>query len=149
VKLEGTYRIAAPLNVVWAKLMDPEVLRRSMPGCEQLEAIGENRYRAVIKAGVGPVKGLFNGEVALSDVVPERSYTLTTSTKSKVGFAEGTGHIEVEPAGAETMVRFSGEVKIGGMLASVGGRLAETAAQKNIRETFANLARECGAVATA
>jgi carbon monoxide dehydrogenase subunit G len=142
VKIEGTHRIAAPLSAVWRKLMDPAVLQRAMPGCEKLEAVGENSFRAVLKAGVGPVKGTFSGEVSLSDVVPERSYTLTSRAKSAAGFVEGTGKIELEAAGKETVIHLSGEVKVGGTLASVGSRLVEAAARKNIRDTFANLARE-------
>ncbi len=142
MKIEGTHRIPAPLSAVWGKLMDPAVLQRAMPGCEKLEVEGENRYRAVLKAGVGPIKGTFNSEVSLSEVVPERSYTLTSRATSKVGFVEGTGKIELEPAGNETVIRFSGDVKIGGMLASVGSRLVEAAARQNIQDTFANLARE-------
>jgi carbon monoxide dehydrogenase subunit G len=142
VKIEGTHRVAAPLSVVWRKLMDPAVLQRAMPGCEKLEATGENSFRAVLKAGVGPIKGTFNGEVSLSQVVPERSYTLTSRATSAAGFVEGTGKIELEAAGKETVIHLSGEVKVGGTLASVGSRLVEAAARKNIRDTFANLARE-------
>ncbi len=145
MKLEGAHKITAPIEAVWKKLMDPEVLRRSLPGCEKLEPSGEHRYRAVLKAGVGPVKGTFSGEVALSDILPEKSYTLTSRVTSNVGFAEGVGKIELESFAGETIVRFSGEAKVGGMLASVGGRLVEAAAQKNIRETFANLTRELSA----
>jgi len=129
--------------------MDPDVLRRAMPGCERLDRVADNRFTTVLKAGVGPVKGSFTGEVALSDIVPHRGYTLTTRARSPIGFVEGVGRIALEPSGAETLIQFSGEVKVGGTLASVAGRLIEAAAQKNIRETFANLAREIGAAPTA
>ncbi len=142
MKIEGAYKITAPLEAVWRRLMDPAVLRRAMPGCEKLEEIGQHRYRAVLKAGVGPIKGTFNGDVTLSDIVPEKSYTLTSRATSNVGFVEGVGRVQLESFGGETIVRFSGEAKVGGMLASVGGRLIEAAAQKSMRETFDNLAHE-------
>ncbi len=142
MKVEGSYRIAAPVAVVWRKLMDPGVLQRALPGCEKLEPAGENTYRTVVKAGVGPIRGTFQGDVTLSDIVPEKSYRLTSRAKAAVGFVEGSGAVELEPADAGTLIRFSGDVKVGGMLASVGGRLVEAAAQKNIRDTFDNLARE-------
>ena len=142
MKLEATHRITAPLEAVWRKLMDPAVLRRAMPGCEIVEEVGQYRYRAVLKTGVGPVKGTFNGEVTLSDIVHEKGYTLTSRATSNVGFVEGVGRVQLESFAGETIVRFSGEAKVGGMLASVGGRLVEAAAQKNMRDTFANLAHE-------
>ena len=125
--------------------MDPLVLRRAMPGCERLERVTDNHFTTVLRAGVGPVKGSFTGEVALSDIIPQRGYTLTTRAKSPIGFVEGVGRIEIEESGAETVIHFSGKVKVGGALASVASRLMEAAAQKNIRDTFANLAREIAA----
>ncbi|MGZ4832479.1 MAG: SRPBCC family protein [Terriglobales bacterium] len=143
MKLEGSYTIAAPLDAVWSKLMDPTVLQRAIHGCQSLEEKAPNQYRAVLKAGVGPVKGTFHGDITLTDIVPEKSYTLTSNSKSTAGFVEGVGRVELEGNGdATTIVRFTGEAKVGGMLASVGGRLVEAAAQKNIRDTFDNLARE-------
>ena len=142
MKVEGTYKIPAPVAQVWRKLMDPEVLRRSMPGCEKLEPNGENSYRAVMKAGVGPVKGTFNSEVSLYDIRPEQGYSLSTRAKAPVGFVEGAGRIDLVEMGGETIIHFLGEVKVGGALASVGGRLIEAVAQKNIKDTLDNLARE-------
>jgi len=143
MKLEGSYTIPAPLDMVWQKLMDPGVLQRAMPGCQSLEQKAPNEYRAVLKAGVGPVKGTFHGDVAISDIVPEKGYTITSRAKSTAGFVEGVGRVQLESNGnGATIVRFTGEAKVGGMLASVGGRLVEAAAQKNIRDTFDNLVRE-------
>jgi hypothetical protein len=148
MKLEGTHTISAPLSAVWQVLMDPAVLQRAMPGCQKLEEKAPNQYRAMLKAGVGPVKGTFHGDVTIADIVPEKSYTLTSRANSTVGFVEGVGRVELESDGdGKTIVRFSGEAKVGGMLASVGGRLVEAAAQKNIRDIFANLTRELNSAA--
>jgi uncharacterized protein len=148
MKLEGTYTIAAPRDVVWRALLDPGVLQRSIPGCEKLIPTGENQYTAVLKAGVGAIKGTFNSEITITDVDPGKGYTLSARAKAPVGFVEGSGKAVLEGGdGANaTTVKFSGEAKVGGMLASVGGRLIEAASQKNIRDMFNNLAREVEAL---
>ena len=46
VELEGNYEIDAPRELVWDMVRDPEVLARVMPGCEKLEAAGDNEFRA-------------------------------------------------------------------------------------------------------
>jgi carbon monoxide dehydrogenase subunit G len=143
VKIEGNYAIPASRGVVWRALLNPEVLQRSIPGCEKLVPAGENRYTAVMKAGVGAIKGTFTSEFSISDVEPEKGYTLSTRAKSSVGFVEGSGRLLLEEGGPEqTSIKFSGDVKVGGMLASVAGRLMEAAAQKNIRDMFANFTAE-------
>ena len=142
MKLEGSYKIAAPRAKVWMALLDPKVLARAIPGCEKLEPAGEHRYQAVLKAGVGAIKGTFTSEITLTDLDPQKSYTLTSRAKAPVGFVEGKGRVRLEETGGETTVKFSGEAKVGGMLASIAGRLVEAAAQKNIHDLFTNLARE-------
>jgi carbon monoxide dehydrogenase subunit G len=144
VKLAGAQKVAAPRAAVWRALMDPAVLQRILPGCEKFEAAGEHHYAAEFKAGVGSFKSTFKGEVTLFNLKPEKSYTLTSKAKGSGAFVEGTAHVELEDAGKETNVKYSAEVKVGGALAALGGRLMEAAAHKNIADTFHNLAKEFG-----
>lgn len=141
MKLEGSYSIAAPPDRVWKALLDPAVLQQVIPGCEKLTAKGENRYSAVVKAGVGHIKGTFNNDVAISDIDPGRAYTLTSHAQAPMGFVDGKGRVELVADGANTTINFSGDLKAGGALAAIAGRLFEAAAQKNINDMFANLAR--------
>ncbi|HLE62712.1 MAG TPA: SRPBCC domain-containing protein, partial [Pyrinomonadaceae bacterium] len=68
MKIEGTHEIGASRQRVYQSLIDPEVLRRCIPGCERLESTGENVFAATIRAGVGSIKGLFNGSVKMEDM---------------------------------------------------------------------------------
>lgn len=150
MKLEGEYRIGAPRAQVWSALLNPDVLRRVIPGCEKLEAAGEHRYNATFRAGVGAIKGSFNGTVELADLDPENAYTLRSHMKAAVGQVDGSGRISLadeEGAGA-TLITYSGEVKITGVIASIAGRLIDAAAKKNMDDMFANLNRELAQRAT-
>jgi len=144
VKLAGTQKLPAPRAAVWRALMDPAVLQRVLPGCEKFEAAGEHRYTAEFKVGIGAFKSSFRGEVALSNLKPEKSYTLSSKAKGSGAFVEGTAQVELEDAGKETSLKYAAEVKVGGALAALGGRLMEAAAHKNIADTFTNLAKEFG-----
>ena len=98
---------------------------------------------AVLRAGVGAINGTFSGEVEISDLDPQNAYTLRSRVKAPVGFVEGSGRIQLsDPNPGETVISYSGDAKIGGMLASIAGRLIEAAAKKNMDDMFANLARE-------
>src|SRR5438067_7111000 len=133
MKLEGTYRIPAARAEVWNALLDPAILRRSIPGCEKLDPAGQNKYNATFRAGVGAIKGTFSGDVEISDLDPQNAYTLRSRVKSPVGFVEGSGRIQLAesvPGSPETVISYSGDAKIGGMLASIAGRLIEAAAKK-------------------
>ena len=87
-------------------------------------------------------KSSFQGEVKLSDIKAGKSYTLSSKAKGTGAFVEGSAHVELEDAGKDTTLRYAAEVKVGGALAALGGRLMEAAAHKNIADTFNNLAKE-------
>src|SRR5205809_6536666 len=53
--MNGEVQLAAPREVVWTKLNDPEVLKVCIPGCEELEKTDDTNFRAVAKMKVGPV----------------------------------------------------------------------------------------------
>ena len=48
MKIGGSYTVPLDLRLAYAKLQDPEVLARCMPGCERLEKIGEDEYEMLL-----------------------------------------------------------------------------------------------------
>ncbi len=90
MEMRGEYRIAAPHQEVWRALNDPDVLRRSIPGCEEIEKITDTHFTAKVTAKLGPVKTNFTGAVTLSDLDPPNSYTISGEGKGgAAGFAKG------------------------------------------------------------
>jgi carbon monoxide dehydrogenase subunit G len=125
MKLEGTQKIEAPRERVFAALTDPTVLQRCIPGCEQMEKSGENLYNAKLTAGVGPVKGVFTATVSLQELVPPEHYKLVVEGKGQPGFVNGTGELNLHDSGGATEIQYTGEVNVGGLIASVGQRMIQ------------------------
>lgn len=139
MKLDDEIRIEAPREVVFAALNDPDVLRRSIPGCEELEKVSDTRFTAVVRAKVGPVRARFKGEVTLSDLNPPHSYTLSGQGKGGVaGFARGKAAIELTAEGDATILKYDVSATVGGKLAQLGGRLIDNAARSLAGEFFEN-----------
>ncbi len=140
MKIKGQHKLAAPRQQVWEALLDPEVLARTLPGCESLDPIGENQYKMKMKLALAAVQGLFDGKVALEDPQPPESYRLVVEGTGKIGFLNGGGRFRLEEAGAdETLVHYEGDVRVGGMIASVGQRLMDMTSKMMIRKFFAAL----------
>ena len=142
MKIEATYEIKAPRERVFAALVEPEILRRAIPGCESLEKIGDNVYAATLKAGVGAIKGTFKGEVRLEDMRPPEHYRIVVEGKGAVGFAKGSADFDLEDKDAGTLIRYSGEMHIGGTIAGVGQRMIQGAAKMMAAKFFTALEAE-------
>src|SRR2546430_13438236 len=89
MELEGSYAIPAPRQAVWEAFLDPERLRQALPGCEKLEKVGVDEYKATLKAGVGAVKGTFEGKVRLFDLEPPQSYRMAVEGSGGPGVLPG------------------------------------------------------------
>jgi carbon monoxide dehydrogenase subunit G len=135
MKLEGEYTFDGPKKEVWKLIRDPEVLSSALPGTQSMEQVSENEYQGVMNIRVGPVVGEFFGKVIVSNEVPPDSCTLTVEGKGKPGFVNGSGDVHlIEQSADKTLMKYTGEVQIGGRLASVGQRMIETASKSIISQ---------------
>jgi hypothetical protein len=123
MKIEGSHDISAPRRRVWEAFLDPEMLRQAIPGCEQLEATGDDEYKATMKIGVAAVKGTFEGKVKLVDKKPPESYRLDVEGSGGPGFVRGSTLITLSDIEGGTRVSYSADVQVGGLIAGVGQRM--------------------------
>ena len=145
MKIEGTHEINAPRERVYALLTDPEVLRRCIPGCESLEKTESDTYAATMKAGVGMIKGTFKGNVKLEDMRPPEHYRLAVDGKGAPGFVKGTGDFDLEEKDGATLIRYAGEMQVGGTIAGIGQRMIQGAAKMMASRFFTALETEARA----
>ena len=139
MKLTGDYTFEASRDEVWKALLDPEVLSRTLPGCEDLRQSAENTFEGKLAMKVGPVQGVFQGKVELSDLTPPTGYTLTLTGKGAPGFVNGKGRLELEESGATTLLRYEVDAQVGGRIAGVGQRLLDSSAKVITRQALEGL----------
>jgi len=142
MKIEGTQELHAPRERVYSALVDPSILQRCIPGCESLEKTAADTYAATLKAGVGAIKGTFKGEVRLEEMRPPEHYRIVVEGKGGVGFAKGSADFDLEEKDGATLIKYSGELQIGGTIAGVGQRMIQGAAKMMASRFFAALESE-------
>jgi carbon monoxide dehydrogenase subunit G len=123
MKIEGSAEIPAPRERVWAAFLDPSILAQALPGCEKLEAIGPNEYKATMKVGVAAIKGTFEGKVKLSDLEPPDRYRMAVEGSGGPGFVRGDAGMQMSDVDGGTKVSYDADVQVGGLIASVGQRM--------------------------
>ncbi|WNV75829.1 CoxG family protein [Geodermatophilus sp. DSM 44513] len=137
MKLDGSAVLHADPERVWAVLTDPEVLARTIPGCQTLEAVGEDSYRLDVSAGVGAIRGTYAGEVHLTDQQPPTSYVMHASGAGAPGQVRATVRIELAPAeDSSTVLTWSADAVVGGPVAGVGQRMISGVAKRTAAQFF-------------
>jgi len=145
--LTGEQHVPAPREAVWRALNDPEILRRSVPGCEEIEKVSETEFVAKVTTKIGPVKIGFTGRITLSDLDPPHGYRISGEGQGgAAGFAKGEAEVRLAPdeTGRGTILTYRASADVGGKLAQIGSRLIEGTAQKLVGEFFESFATAVG-----
>jgi carbon monoxide dehydrogenase subunit G len=137
--LIGEERIAAPRDVVWAAMNDPDIIRQCIPGCQTVEKLSSTEFLATVKVGFGLFSVTFNGDIRLSNVDAPRSYTISAEGRGGIaGFAKGEADVTLVDEGLHTLLRYEADGDTGGRIAELGGRLIRATLEKLARRFWGN-----------
>lgn len=137
MKMSGEKTLAVPQAKVWDALNDPEILRQSIPGCEDFETTGENRYRATVATKIGPVQARFQGNVQISDIDAPNGYTLSgEGSGGAAGSARGSAKVQLQPVPEGTKLSWTADAQVSGKLAQIGSRLIDSTANMMAGQFF-------------
>jgi carbon monoxide dehydrogenase subunit G len=142
MKIAGNAVLHAPAERVWAALNDPAVLVRTIPGCQQLEAIGQDSYAMTVAAGVASIKGVYAGKVELHDQQPPGSFRLKASGAGAPGTVSADVRVSLVDGGDGTCrLAYDADAVVGGMVGGVGQRMLTGVAKKTAGEFFSAVDR--------
>ena len=129
MELSGDHRFAAPPDVVWKQLMDPDALRATIPGCEDLSEVGPDSYDMTVKVGISAIRGTYSGNVTMREPEEPTRYRLRATGGGKGGNVTGDATISLAPDGDGTALTYVAEGQARGPIARLGSRLVGSAAK--------------------
>jgi carbon monoxide dehydrogenase subunit G len=142
MELAGEFIFDGPREQVWDLVRDPQVLSTALPGTQSMTQVSECEYEGTMNIRVGPIAGVFSGRVVVSDEVPPESYTLSVEGRGAPGFGTGTGNVQlIDQGDGTTLMKYEGELQVGGKLAGVGQRMIETVSKSMTRQGLESLNR--------
>jgi carbon monoxide dehydrogenase subunit G len=143
MRFENEFVVQAPIDEVYAALLDVERVAPCMPGAEVSEKTGDDAYKVAIKVKVGPISMTYKGDVEIVER-DDAARTATMRAKAKEARGQGTADAHVHMALSEepdgTHGRIETDVQLSGRAAAMGrGVIADVSAR--LVDTFAaNLA---------
>lgn len=140
MKVAGTATLQAPVEKVWQGILDPQVLVRTIPGCESLSETGENQYAMTITVGVASIKGTYQGKVQLSDLVEHESLLMHAEGASAAGTISVDVRVRFTDNGDGTsQIDYDADAVVGGMIGGVGQRMLTSVSKRMAAEFFGSV----------
>ncbi|WP_066389084.1 SRPBCC family protein [Neobacillus mesonae] len=140
---EGAIQLNGKVETVFTSLLDPEVLKNCIMGCNELNKKEENVYVADLSVGVAAVKGKYDATIRLADMQPPNSYKLIVNGEGAPGFVDAEALIQLVPIdGENTELKYTYEAQVGGKVAAIGQRMLGGVAKLIIKDFFKKIKKE-------
>ena len=137
MELKGEQKLPVSQAELWRLLNDPEVLAKTIPGCNAVRALGDDKYEMGLKLQVANVSGEYMGSVAILEKTPPLHYVLAVEGQGSIGFMKGSAAFDLEPKGDnETLLHYAGSAEVGGVVAGVGQRVLSGVAKYMVGRFF-------------
>jgi len=136
LKIAGSYTLDAPRQRVWEVLLDAKTMAQCMPGCESMNEVAPDHYEAVMKVGVASVKGTYKGKVTIKEKIAPSHYVLSGEGQGGPGFMRGDLTIDLEEQDGKTLLKYSTDAQVGGLIAAIGQRMLNGVAKMMVEQFF-------------
>ncbi len=137
MEFSGTQTVAAPIEKVWAFLMDVNNVAACAPGFQSLEVLEDERWKAVVAVGVGAVKAKFTLDITRPEMRDPEQMTMKGRGKAPGSAVDCLGDMNLTSLeGGETRMDWKATVTVSGTIASVGARLLQGTAERLTGQFF-------------
>jgi carbon monoxide dehydrogenase subunit G len=136
----GEEQIPATVDTVWAFVTDPDKVGHCFPEVVEVTVQDPTHFDAIVKVGVGPVRGKFKMKVELLPQAADRRIAMKISGGGFGSAIDMTASADLVDGGdGTTRLTWTGQAEARGPVAAVGGRVLDAQAQKLIAQAFANV----------
>ena len=139
MQISGEIKLPAPPDTVWQALHDVDVLRATVPGCQELTQTGPDSFTGAATVGIAVIKGLYKGTLQLVEQREPEFAKIAVQAKSGHAEIRGEGELALEVSDGVTLLRYTGDARISGPLAVVGQRLLPSVSKSLTEQFFKNI----------
>jgi carbon monoxide dehydrogenase subunit G len=127
---------------VWNFVMDIPSMAKCIPGCDGVEDLGNNHYKAVVKIKVGPIGLSLASDISIveKDETNRTAGLLVEAADKRVGGAvKATMSMKLTPEGDGTKLEVSTDANVMGRIGDFGQPIIRKKADQTLQEVAANL----------
>jgi len=137
MEFSGSQIIAAPIETVWAFLVDVNNVAHCAPGFQSLEVLDDEHWKAVVSVGVGAIKTKFTMDVTRPEMREPEVMIVKGRGKAPGSAVDMSGDMRLTALdGGKTQMDWKASVVVSGTIASVGARLLQGTAERLTGQFF-------------
>jgi carbon monoxide dehydrogenase subunit G len=140
MRISGKADVNAPCEAIWKLVFNPGALLQLVPGCDQVEQVAPDQYRANLTMRVPALAGSYEILIQILEAEAPRFCRLAGSAHGPSGGVQGTGTFTLLAHGKKTHIDYDGEAQVSGPLAGMHPRFAEGVAKTLIQQGLIRLA---------
>ena len=141
--IEGQFPMAASPETLMVHLFDAGLMASCLPGCEKLEAIDADSYRAVVVIAMAGIKARFDLQVAITKRDERNVWAVTRGDEGgNASNLQADSQVSLEALPEGTQVRYRSEVSVTGRLGRFALGMMKKKAQSMGDEFAVNLQRK-------
>jgi len=138
---DGSFEVPVSKQKVFDFIMDPERITSIFPDVQDVKVIDANNFTLKAKVGISFIRGMMDVKLNIAERTPPAFAKMKAKGNglSSSVELENTFTLEDAAGGSGTLVKWAADAKIAGLMASVGSRLIDAAAQKYVAEIIGSL----------
>ena len=140
MEIENEFTVAAPIDHVWAYLLDVEKVAPCMPGAELTEVVDDSTWKGKVNMKLGPVSLAFAGTVTMQER-DDQAHRVKLAAKGMEQRGKGAANASVtswlEDGGGQTHVKMQADIHLTGTVAQLSRGLLPEVSRK-LTQQFAD-----------
>jgi carbon monoxide dehydrogenase subunit G len=139
MKLSGKHKFRAPSAQVFNAILDPDVLKSCIPGCESVEYLDANRLKANITTQLPGLRGPYGVVINIANRQAPNHLELQVQRKGTGGSINAVSQINLndEPDGA--LLSYDANAELEGPIAIANNPIGKGITEKSLSAFFSNL----------
>ncbi|MBA2316452.1 MAG: SRPBCC family protein [Euzebyales bacterium] len=133
MEIDNTFTVRAPIDEVWATLMDVDRVAGCVPGAKVLNQLSDDAYQVAMRVRLGPMTMSYRGQVEVTERDADARRAVMRGKAKEAGgqgTADATVELNLQEDGELTRGTVHADVRLSGKVAAMGkGVIGDVAAQ--------------------
>jgi carbon monoxide dehydrogenase subunit G len=147
--ITGSQKIKAPRAQVFSALLNPDVLKASIPGCESAQLVeigGSQQLKLQISPNIPGLKGPYDVFLQTGEVVPPSRVVLIAEPTSSLGSVKATCTVDLTDEADGTNLSYNAHAAMEGKIAATPEIILKGAVKVALDQFFKNFEKQVSTV---